>query len=249
MDMKKYLNRIGISKIENPTLKFLTKLQNRHMLSIPFEDLDIPDRERIVLDNSHIYQKIILTKRGGFCYELNGLFHWLLTELGFKVDVLSARVYSHEQKNYSPEFDHMTLLAHLEKDYLTDVGFGDSFRKPIEMPTGELKDISGNYRIININNFYYLQRFEDEEWIPQYMFTTEPRKFEDFSERCDYQQDNPDSHFRNRIVCSIATPTGRITLSNNSITITDLEIKKREEFKTEEEFLQLLKEHFSIELK
>jgi len=151
-------------------------------------------------------KKIIPTKRGGFCYELNGLFHWLITQLGFKVEMLSANVFNHDKKELSPEFDHMILLVHLDKDYLADIGFGDSFRKQIEIPTGESEDISGYYKVFNIDsNRYELQRKEDEEWKLQYTFTTIPRKFSDFKKICDFQQDSPTSHFRTRTKCTIAT--------------------------------------------
>jgi N-hydroxyarylamine O-acetyltransferase len=107
LNLESYLNRVGIEQIKSPSLEFLTELQNRHLLSIPFEDLDIPQK-RIELDLNKIYEKIIPTRRGGFCYELNGLFHWLLTSLGFKVDMLSARVFNSQKNEFGPEFDHMT---------------------------------------------------------------------------------------------------------------------------------------------
>jgi N-hydroxyarylamine O-acetyltransferase len=249
MSVQKYLKRIGIEKVENPSLDFLAKLQPAHLYSIPFEDLDIPDRTRIILSNERIYNKIVPTKRGGFCYELNGLFHWLLTQLGFKVDLLSARVYNHQKQELGPGFDHMTLLVHLEKDYLVDVGFGDSFRLPIEMPSGECKDVSGHYRIYNIDsNNFELRRFEDDEWKLQYSFTTFPRNFSDYNDMCDFQQDSPTSHFRTRMKCTIATPTGRITLSNNSLTITRNGEKERSEITDNRQFLLLLFEYFGIKL-
>ncbi len=249
MDVKQYLYRIGVTDIKFPSLYFLTELQNQHLLSIPFEDLDIPNRTKIVLDLERIYQKIIPSKHGGFCYELNGLFHWLLTELGFKVDILSARVFNHERKDLGPEFDHMTLLAHLEKDYLVDVGFGDSFRMPLEFPNGELRDVSGHYKISVINeNEYNLRRKESYDWKLQYKFSITPRTLADFEEMCEYQQTFPESIFRNRMVCTIATQTGRITLSNSSLTVTDNGIKTKTDLKNEEEFLQLLGRHFQIEL-
>ncbi|MCK7526274.1 MAG: arylamine N-acetyltransferase [Ignavibacteriales bacterium] len=61
--------------------------------------------------------------------------------------MLSASVFNSQKNDFGPEYDHMTLLVHLDKDYLVDVGFGDSFRRPIEMPDGETEDISGHYRI------------------------------------------------------------------------------------------------------
>lgn len=249
MILENYFDRIGIRNVKPPSLEFLEELQNKHLLSIPFEDLDIPNRDRIILDLDRIYGKIIPTRRGGFCYELNGLFHWLLTQLGFKVDILSARVFNHERQELGEEFDHLTLLVHLEKIYLVDVGFGDSFRKPIELPDGEVTDVSGQYKIFwNGNNSFDLRRNETEEWKLQNRFTTVPRNFSDFKDACDFQQDSPTSHFRNTMKCSIATPTGRITLSNTSLTITENGIKTKTELNGEEEFYILLKKYFQIEL-
>jgi N-hydroxyarylamine O-acetyltransferase len=250
LQLQSYLNRIGIDKIKSPSLEFLTELQNGHMLSIPFEDLDIPNK-RIELELNKIFQKIIPTKRGGFCYELNGLFHWLLTLLGFKVDMLSAGVFNSQKKEFSPEFDHMTLLVHfskINKNYLTDVGFGDSFRKPIEIPGGEVNDISGHYRIKDENNSLELQLENKNNWIPQYSFSLLPRKLADYKERCDFHQNSPVSHFRTRMLCTIATIRGRITLSNDSLTITEGNSKNKTNFKSREEFNFYLKKYFDIEL-
>jgi N-hydroxyarylamine O-acetyltransferase len=248
VDVTKFLNRIGIYKSENPSLDFLTKIQNRHLLSIPFEDLDIPSK-RIELNLEKIYEKIILSKRGGFCYELNGLLHWLLTSINFKVDMLSARVFNSNKNEFGPEYDHLVLQVHLDKDYLVDVGFGDSFRVPIQMPEGEVFDVSGKYKIFNTSeNIFELRQKKEESWQPQYSFSTEPKQFNDFSEMCAFQQDSPTSHFRTRMVCTIATETGRITLSNNSLTITEGDKKDRIEFSDENIFYDLLKKHFAIEI-
>ncbi len=257
MLIRSYLDRIGIEKIEYPSLKYLSKLQNQHLLSIPFEDLDIPAR-RIELDLEKIYNKIIPTKRGGFCYELNGLFHWLLTSLDFKVDMLSARVFNSKKNEFGPEFDHMTLIVHLDKDYLVDVGFGDSFRVPLEFPEGEIEDVSGHYRLrqhgtdstdtlINGNSFELVKEYENE-WIPQYLSTLKSREFTDYKAMCNFQQDSPTSHFRTRMLCTIATEEGRITLSNDSLTITKGKSKNKIGCESKEEFNAYLKNYFDIEL-
>ncbi len=261
MNLNSYLNRIGISDIKRPSLGFLTELQKKHLLAIPFEDLDIPGRARIELNLRKIYNKIIPTNRGGFCYELNGLFHWLLTKLGYKVDMLSARVFNQQTNEYGPEFDHMTLLVHLkkgllDKDFLVDVGFGDSFRIPIEMPSEinnydnmEAEDISGRYRIIQIQeDVFELHRRNKNSWDIQYCFSAIPQQFIKFKEMCDFQQDSPTSHFRTRKLCTIATEKGRITLSNNSLTVTENNSKTKIEFEGDIEFYFLLKKHFRIEL-
>jgi N-hydroxyarylamine O-acetyltransferase len=244
-----YLKRIGIDLIKDLSPEFLAELQSRHMLSIPFEDLDIPTI-RIELDLEKIYDKIIPAKRGGFCYELNGLFYWLLTSLGFKVDMLSARVYNNLTQEYGPEYDHMVLMVHLIKNYLVDVGFGDSFRLPIEIPDGEVEDVSGTYKIFQTGeNIFELRTKTENGWQQEYSFSTEPKQFSDYKEMCDFQQDSPTSHFKTRMLCTIATETGRITLSNNSLTITDGKIKNRTEVNNQNDFSNMLKKYFGIELK
>ncbi len=249
MDLKFYLNKIGIEASKEPTAEFLDELQIRHLQTIPFEDLDIPNRARINLDLNRIYNKIIPTKRGGFCYELNGLFHWLLTNLGYKVDMLSARVFNQTKKEYGPEFDHLTLLVHLDKDYLVDVGFGDSFRKPIPLPDGETEDVSGEYKIFTIGKDHFeLRRCTESGWTCEYSFSTIPRRFSDYEDMCNFQQDSPNSQFRTRNVCTKATQTGRITLSDNSLTITENGTKTKTEFTTKNEFDVLLEKYFQIKL-
>jgi len=249
MNITEYLNRIGFDHAENPTLDFLTKIQAKHLLSIPFEDLDIPSK-RIELNLEKVYKKIILNKRGGFCYELNGLLHWLLTSLGFSVDMLSARVFNASTNEFGPEYDHLVLLVHLDKDHIVDVGFGDSFRVPIEIPDGEVVDVSGRYKIFqNSDKVFELKQKKEESWHPQYIFSIDPKRFEEFSEMCAFQQKSPTSHFRTRMLCTLATETGRITLSNNSLTITDGDKKDRIEFSDKNDFHKLLRKYFAIDLK
>jgi len=105
----------------------LSGLHKKHLLSIPFENLDIHLGRPIILSEDAFYEKIITHKRGGFCYELNGSFEALLTGLGFNVRILSARV-AGKSGGFTPEFDHMTLLVTMKGRWLADVGFGDHYR-------------------------------------------------------------------------------------------------------------------------
>ena len=147
MNSIQYLQRLQVNRTENLSYPFLSKLQEQHLLTVPFENLDIHQGNKIVLEEDGIYEKIVKGSRGGFCYELNGLFCWVLRSLGFTVSMVSGRVHMPKINRFSPEFDHMGLLIDLEKTYLVDVGFGDSFRKPIALPDGIVEDISGRYRV------------------------------------------------------------------------------------------------------
>lgn len=251
MDNREYLKHIKIAQTEEASYLFLERLVSQHLIRVPFENLDILHGKEIVLDESHLYEKIVVQRRGGFCYELNGLFSWLLGNLGFTVSMASGRVYIASEDQFTPEFDHMVLLVHLDKTYLVDVGFGDSFRKPILMPEGMIKDISGKYQIQSARSeqgVHLVQKREQDEWCPIYSFTTHPKQMSDFAKMCIYHQTSPDSHFTQRTICTIATEDGRITLSDNTLTITQGGTKKKISVHSPEIFKRMLLEHFGIEL-
>jgi N-hydroxyarylamine O-acetyltransferase len=112
MDTKAYLERIGYRGPTRPSLDVLRRVHRKHLLSIPFENLDIHLHRPIILSQAAFYNKIITHRRGGFCYELNGSLAILLKRLGFKVSMLSARV-ARRGGGFSPDYDHMTLLVQL----------------------------------------------------------------------------------------------------------------------------------------
>ena len=92
MDIRDYLKRMNYQGSLEPTLQMLQALQMAHLLAIPFENLSIHYGQPIILQEETLYDKIVKRQRGGFCYELNGLFAWLLQQLGFSVTLLSAGV-------------------------------------------------------------------------------------------------------------------------------------------------------------
>src|SRR5216684_5534157 len=132
MDTRAYLQRINYTGPLDPSAETLRGLQVAHLRTIPFENLSIHSGEVIVLDNHALFEKIVRRRRGGFCYELNGLFGALLRALGFDVTMLSARV-ANAEGIFGPDFDHMTLLVSLAERWLVDVGFGDSFLEPLQL--------------------------------------------------------------------------------------------------------------------
>lgn len=248
MSTKAYLDRLGIATVGNPSFELLANLQLAHLLAVPFENLSVIWREPIVLDEKRLVEKVVHRRRGGYCYELNGAFTWLLSQLGFQVTRISARVYNGSAQEVGPEFDHMALIVHLDRDYLVDVGFGDSARQPIALPAGKSEDVSGRYRVRPAGEGeeeFWLQRLGESGWHTQFAFTTTPRQLADYAEMCHYHAHSPASHFTQRPVCTVATPTGRITLSPTTLTMTE-HGEKRVIPITEAEYNSLLWEHFGI---
>jgi N-hydroxyarylamine O-acetyltransferase len=248
MNVEAYLQRIGYDGDRIPNAESLRNLHHAHMLTVPFENLDIHLGRPIVLDEKSLYEKIVLRRRGGFCYEANGLFAALLRELGFDVTLLSARVMDGGKPG--PEFDHLTLLVQLEERWLADVGFGDSFREPLRLddPNVQLQN-HGAYRLTRDGEQWtLLARSSDNEWKPQYVFTLRPYQLADFVGMCHYHQTSAESHFTQKRVCSLATPAGRVTLSDMRLIITQGGERQERMLANQEEYAKALREYFGFKL-
>lgn len=245
-----YLRRLGLENMDlKPNAESLRVLQHRHLLQIPFENLDIQRGNAIELDVERFYEKIVVRGRGGFCYELNGLFASLLRALGFPVVRLSARVRNDKRRDgYNPEYDHLVLLVRLGRNYLADVGFGDNFLEPLDLDSASVQtDSAGRFRMRTVEGGYrLLQREKKGTWKDVYRFSLRPRRLGEFARMCRYHQTSPESHFTSGPVCTIARPTGRITLTGNKL-IRTLDGKQEESpVHSPEEFRELLDRHFGI---
>ncbi|MFL6227281.1 MAG: arylamine N-acetyltransferase family protein [Pyrinomonadaceae bacterium] len=249
MDVRAYLERINYRGSLEPRAETLRGLHLAHLLTVPFENLSIHAGEPIILEDEALFNKIVERRRGGFCYEANGLFAALLRALGFDVAMLSAEV-ARAGGGFGPAFDHMTLLVTLEQRWLVDVGFGDSFREPLRLDErGEQIHDGRAYAVRPDGSFLVLlQRSHDKgEWEAQYRFTLEPHEYADYAEMCLYHQTSPESHFTRARICSRATEEGRITLSEMRLIDTSRDGGRQERSLTSPaEYAQILQHHFGI---
>jgi N-hydroxyarylamine O-acetyltransferase len=249
MNVPAYLARIGYAGPVAPTLEVLRALHRVHMLSVPFENLDISCGREITVDQDASVRKIVEKRRGGFCYEMNGAFAALLEAIGFRVTLLSARV-ARQNGGFGPEFDHLTLRVDLEEPWLADVGFGDSFIEPLRLQPGlEQQERELSYRIAEQEDCLQLEKREaGGQWKEQYRFTLQPRQIQEFAAMCHYHQTSPDSSFTRKRVCSRATPDGRITLSDMKLVITRSGHKEERLLASDEEWRAVLREYFAVVL-
>jgi N-hydroxyarylamine O-acetyltransferase len=249
MNSTNYLNRIGLGG-EDVTLDVagLMLLQRQHLLNIPFENLDIHWKRPIVLDTERFFHKIVEEGRGGFCYELNGLFNELLNSLGFKTHLVSARV-STGDGNFSNEYGHAAIIARAGGgEYLVDVGFGAFTAAPLKMVLDEeQEDGTGTYVIRERTGLYLMVlKKEDREWKAEYTFVPIARDLAEFAGMCDFHQTSPESHFTRGKVCSLMTPGGRKTLTDKKFIVTRREERSEADVGSEEEFEEILEREFGI---
>ncbi len=245
MDIQQYLSRIHYHGDLDINPDTLADLQRCHLRSVPFESLDIFLNYGIELDLERIYDKVIKRGRGGFCYELNGLFCWLLENTGFEVTRLSGRVMS--DQNQGREFAHMLLMVKLQETWVADVGFGDSFIEPLKLLANQVqKQQTGTYRLLENENTLILQQESDTDWEDKYQFSLTPRSYSEFSEMCIYQQTNPDSYFAHAPICTILTLQGRITLSGKRLILTEGDKRDEKTIESVPQYQEFLQHHFGI---
>lgn len=248
MDTAAYFDRIGYEGPSAPTLATLRALHRRHMLTVPFENLDIHLGQTIVLDEDAFFDKIVRRRRGGFCYELNGLFGRLLRELGYGVQLLSGRV-SNDKGHFGQEFDHLVLLVSIDGgQWIADVGFGDSFLEPLSLDGNE-QDRGGFVYFIDCTpQGLMLLRQENGVWVEKYLFSLEPHRLEEFAGMCVYHQSSPQSTFPRARLCTRATSQGRVTLAEMRLIQTTNGERTERILASEQEYEQALVEHFGIKL-
>ena len=267
--LKAYLERIGLELPLAADAASLRRLQLAHMLHVPFENLDIALGRPIRLGLTTLYDKIVTRRRGGFCYELNGLFAWLLDDLGFEVSYLSASDF-HNDGSYGLDFDHLVLLVRCPADaapearWLVDVGWGDTFRFPLRADIeGEQDGGLKTYRIttnppgaaaeIEARRQLWERHTHTEGysssgvWERQYAFTTQPRAFADFEAMCRYHQTSPESIFTRKQICTLATPHGRVSLEDGRLIVTQDGMREEREIAPGEKE-GVLRDLFGIDL-
>ncbi len=249
IDVSVYLQRINYHGSTAPTVGTLREIHRAHLLAVPFENLDVHRNKPIVLNEAALFEKIIINRRGGYCYELNGLLASLLREMGFDVTMFSSNVL---HGGIPAEIDHLTLLIQLDERWIVDVGFGDSSRLPLRLVEDENQSgVDATYRFVHSGNLWLLQRLlESNEWYDEYSFdaTMAPLTLPDFEHANHYYQTAPESWFVQGRICSRAADDGRISLTGDSLIVTRNGQREEMPIEDEQAFVRALNEYFEIQI-
>ncbi len=245
IDTDAYLERIGYSGPRAATIETLRALHRAHMLAVPFENLDIHLGRKIVLDEARIIAKIVGARRGGYCYEVNGAFGAVLRTLGFSVTFLSAGV-RRDDGSFGPAFDHMLLRVDLDEPWLADVS---TFLEPIRLASGNQNDSRNAFRLDTDGDYTVLmQRGRDDVWSARFRFTLDAWELSDFAAMNAYQQTSPDSHFTRTRICTLPTPDGRVSITDDRLVFTRNGQRQEYVLADNAAFSDALRVHFDIVL-
>jgi len=250
INLDSYFARIGYAGQSEPSVAVLRMLCALHPIAIPFENLDVIRGSGVRLDLSSVEQKLVGDRRGGYCFEQNGLFAAALEGLGFRVTPLAARVRWQVPAEVQMPLSHMVLRVDLEDvPWLADVGFGGL------TPTAPLRlDVTDpqptpheTFRIARSGGGYMLQAQLANEWNDVYRFTLEPQHPIDYEVANWFTSRHPTSRFvQNLIVAHAGYDRERVSLMNQELVIRRESETEKRAVDTPEELLRVLADQFGL---
>ena len=250
MDVRSYLGRINCEGVHFPTVQVLHALHLAHVLAVPFENLDNFLGRPVSLEPADLFAKIVTAKRGGYCFELNGLFSLLLEATGFPVTRLIARVRYGSKPPYPRS--HQVLMVKVDGEpWLVDVGFGgNGLLEPIPLVLGtRVRQCSEEFKLTALeSDEYLLQCLVHDEWKSLYSFTLEPCQPVDYQYPNYFHSHSSESRFMQRRICTIPTKEGRKTLVDQSLSIRRNGKTEKVVADSDAAYVRLLHEHFGIAL-
>ncbi len=248
MDIGAYLRRIGYDGDRRHTLDTLRAMHRAHFYSVPFENLDIRRGVRIEVDEGIVFDKVVGAGRGGFCLELTGLFAVALRQMGFRVDVIGARVMS--EGRLGAPMSHMTLIVHLDERWIADVGFGGRVAEPLRLDERDEQRVGPRgYVVANDGDHWFVTCTEPASPPMTYVFAMQPREFDEFRPVCDWLQTSPQSRFTQGDIVSLDTPSGRLTFAEKRLIIAENGSREERPIESPADEAAALTQYFGITLR
>ncbi len=248
LDLDAYCSRIGYDGERNPSVATLAALQLAHATHIPFENLDVLLGQRVALDVESLQAKLVLAKRGGYCFEQNTLFLCALEALGFTATRLLARV-RHRATTLRPR-THLILRVEADgQAWLADVGFGsEGLVQPLPLVANQpVQHGDWHYRLLREESLWVLQSLSSGEWKDLYAFTEEPQYAVDVEVANHYTSTHPGTIFKKVLTVQRPSLTQRTYIRNHEL-VTETAEGTHSEAIGHETLPQLLTEIFGISL-
>jgi len=218
-DLQQYLKRIKFEGEIQLNLEGIKKLMQSQIFSVPFENIDVQAGKAISLIGDDIVNQIVTKNRGGYCYQINGIFSLMLQEIGLPHYYIAVRPLVNPDPNAKT---HLAIIATIEnEEYLIDLGFGgNSIREPLKLSEigTEIQHDWDTFSLVKTDeNEFLLQILIGKEWTNLYSFDLTPQRWIDFKPANYYNYSNPDSVFTQKLIVVLQNPSGKKILSKNSL--------------------------------
>ncbi|MCF7222237.1 arylamine N-acetyltransferase family protein [Marilutibacter chinensis] len=247
-----YLDRLGFHAPPAPTPDTLRALQQRHTAAFVFENISTFLHAPVPIDLPSLERKLLHEGRGGYCFELNGLFLALLRTLGYDARPLTARVVMGDSEDALTARTHLLVLVTIDGvRHVADVGFGGMVpTAPLRLDTGAAQATPHEpYRLVERAGRYVLSAQIVDEWRPLYVFDLQPQEEIDLEVGNWYVATHPDSGFRSQLRAARTGPGFRKTLRDSSFAVHRIgEESRRRELADADEVVAVLREEFELRL-
>lgn len=250
MRLQPYLDRIEYRGSVRPGFATLAALQEAHVCSVPFENLDVQLGHPLSTRIEEAYEKIVANRRGGWCYEQNGLFGWVLSQIGFEVTRVSASV-MREQRGAASAASHLCLIVQCPestKPYLVDVGFGGSMYRPIALAEAQYDQAPFKLGLNRLDdrNWRFWEDLGDGQFT--YDFTEEPACESSLAEKSSLLQSDPASSFVLNLVAQQRSRNRHCSLRGRVFSIAESGARKTKTVDSPEELVAILANEFGLDV-
>jgi len=244
--LQRYFTRIGYDGPREPTLATLAAVHREHLLSIPYENLDIHLGRPVTLDKAAMFTKLVDERRGGWCYEMNGTLGQVLEATGFDVRYVAGAVHR-ATRGEAALGNHLVLIVTLDRPWIVDVGFGDGFIEPLPLEPGTYRQGFLEYRV-SVDGAWWRVDNHEHGGADGFDFTLEPQAIEAFAARCHELQTSPDSAFVQTTVCERFVPAGLVMLRGAVLReVTAAGVATRT-VQNADDYMNVLRDRFALDL-
>ena len=248
MELAAYLHRICFDGSARPDLATLRAIHRAHQYAVPFENLDVLLHRPIVLDAEANYNKIVGQRRGGWCYQLNGVMGWALEQIGFDVMRMSAGV-MRVRVGDAQLGNHLCLLVGLDQRYLVDVGFGGGLVEPLPLKTSEREDRPYRLGLTELDDGYW--RFAEIAHgagdASSFDFRVAPADEALLARKCQFLQTDPASPFVQNLVVQRRTADTHLSLRGRVLQATHATRVDKKLLNSADELVATLRERFDLD--
>lgn len=246
MELKAYLDRIGFRGTPVANLETLIRMQRQHAFTIPYENIDIHLGRELTMDIEAAYTKLVEQRRGGWCYEMNGLLGWALEEVGFEVMRMIGGVRRAERGD-SAMGNHLVLCAMLSEPWVVDVGLGDGPPEPYPLRAHSFSQLGFDFQLEKLEDCWRMINYPDSS-APSFDFTYLPADEALLSEKCDWLSTSEESPFMEALVCQLVVADGfDVQIGRVATRVTPLG-KEKWQIDSADELAQSLKERFDLNI-
>ncbi len=246
MNIAQYLQRIGYCGPVRADAQTLKAIHRAHVQAIPYENLDVQFETPVTRGAGAAFDKIVTRRRGGWCYEMNGLLSWALEDIGFKVERLAGAV-DRENRGDSAVGNHLVLIVDLDGPWLADAGFGDGLIEAIPLKAGEFKNGPFQCRIEDIGGGWLRYHNDPLGGGPAFDFNRNVTDEALLENLCRFLQTSDQSPFVQNAVIQRWSPEEHISMRGRVFTRIGFGGKSVETIDTAQDYVRVLRERFNLD--